>query len=120
MIEPAERRAKRYHDAFREHWGVFVDGHLVDASLDERDVEYRSCSLCECHDSLVIVRHCEPYMTSLADIVTFVAGYGAPIIGPKRWRINDFRVWPVDPSQLQPPAPHTGDAWPWSSFGGCD
>jgi hypothetical protein len=79
MKNPAQWRAKRYHDAFRMHWGVFVDGHLVDSSFDERDVELRSCSLCECRDLHVIVREAEPYTT---------------YAGVKRWQVNNLRITP--------------------------
>jgi hypothetical protein len=79
MKNPVAWLAKRYHDNFREHWGVFVDGHMVDVSTDEYDVELRSCSLCECSDLSVIVRHAKPYTTTQGD---------------KRWRINSVSVLP--------------------------
>lgn len=74
-------RAKRFFDEFREHWGVFVDGHIVDCSPTEYDAELRSCSLCECRDILVTVRHCRPYTT---------------VVGVKRWQIDDLRIYPMD------------------------
>ena len=85
-VTMAHWRAKKLHNNFREHWGVFVDGHLVDVSPYERDVELRSCSLCECRDLLVIVRHCLPYTT---------------IMGVKRWCIENIRIYPLD----APPGP---------------
>lgn len=99
-------RAKRYHDAFREHWGVFflenatirdlpvgqwATASLVDCSVVERDVELRSCSLCEVPGSLVIVRHRLPYTTAL---------------GERKWEIRDMVVSRNDrehPDGFEPP-----------------
>jgi len=108
MKNPHNWRAKKYFDSFREHWGVFVgcpsdlvDGRLnigrlslVDCSLLERDVELRSCSLCELPDLLVIVRHCRPYTT---------------VFGAKKWQIHDIQVYPLD----APPGPEDYGGMDW-------
>ena len=74
---PAHQKSDRYCAEFRKHYGVFVDGVLVDCSVSELDVELRSCSLCVVRELRVKVRSCRPFTTTE---------------GVKRWRIEDLLV----------------------------
>jgi len=81
--DAVEWRARRYHDQFREHWAVYINGQLHDVSTSERDAELRSNSLCEVPAFTIHVRHAKPYRRVSA---AGVASYG--------FRVNTMHVWP--------------------------
>ena len=104
MKSVPHQKSDRYFAAFRKHYGVFVDVVLVDCSVNERDVELRSCSLCVVRALRVTMRLCRPFTDTQ---------------GVKLWRLDDLIVSHNDNTTEAPSRSNaSGVVWPWSLFRG--